>query len=127
MADYKFVDVSADLYDMVVDAEFATPLPAWKTKDLLIEVLNILHLGTRLPSLFEGLSAFQVTDKRIEISFRFSRKSDAVAALSETARDELPRMLTHFVIHVFAKLDRVHKLGAVPFPADFRKFIEFAI
>jgi len=125
MADYKFVDVSDDVMDMVVDAEFGSPFPSLKTQAILREVSDALEIGTRLPIFFEGLSAFQLAEKRIEMSFRFSRKTDDIATLAEMERDELPRTRSLFVIHVFAKIDRVHKLGSVPFPADFRNLVNF--
>lgn len=125
MTDYKFVDISDDVMDMVVDAEFDSPLPSSKMKALLREVSDALEIGTKLPIFFEGVSAFQITEKRMEMSFRFSRKPDDMAVLGENERDELPRTRTHFVIHVFARLDRIHRLGSIPFPANFRDFIEF--
>jgi hypothetical protein len=125
MVDYSFVDISPDTMDMVVDAEFESPLLPLKTKDILQEVSSVLGMGMRLPILFEGLSSFQVTEKKVAMSFRFSRKSDSVAALNDNERDELPRQRTLFVIHVFAKLDHIHRLGAVPFPPDFRNLIDF--
>ena len=125
MVDYTFVDTSINLMDMVVDAEFETPLPSSKTRDILREILDALEIGTKLPILFEGLSKLQIAENRIEMSFRFSKKSDDIATLDEGERDELPRIRTLFVIHVFAKLDRVHRLGSVPFPADFRDLLEF--
>lgn len=125
MVTYKFVDVSIDSMDMLVDAEFESALPSFKTQVVLREIANVLDMGMRLPIFFEGLSAIKLEETRIEMSFRFSRKANDLARLSENERDALPRVRTHFVIHVFAKVDNVHKLGSVPFPEDFRQFIKF--
>ena len=125
MVDYKFVDVSLDLMDMVVDAEFDSPLPPLKTKAILKEISNALDIGAKLPIFFEGVSVLRITEKGVEVGFRFSRKPNDIAKLSEDERDELPRTRALFVIHVFAKLDHIHRLGAVPFPADFRNLIDF--
>lgn len=92
---------------------------------MLREIASVLDMGVHLPIFFEGLSAIRLEETRIEMSFRFSRNATDLAKLSENERDELPRVRIHFVIHVFAKMDKIHKLGSVPFPENFRQFINF--
>lgn len=125
MTDYKFIDISNDLMDMVVDAEFESQLPPSKVQAVLRIVSDALAIGTNMAIYFEGLSVFQISEKGIKISFRFSRNSDDMAKMTQNKRDELLRTRTHFVIHVFAKVDDLHKLGSVPFPPDFRNLLVF--
>lgn len=127
MVDYRFIEASDESFDFIVDAEFDTDIPPAKVQNALCEICNSVLIGSRLPIFFEGLSALHITGKRVEISFRFSNKSDAIVTLDSSARNELPRTRTHFVIHVFARLDKVHKLGAVPFPPNFRDFIDLDV
>jgi hypothetical protein len=127
MTDYKFIDISDDVVDMVVDAEFAAPLPPSKTQYLLHEISSALEIGRNKPILFEGLSAFQVTENRTQLHFRFSTNTEKLSALREEERDDLPKVRTHFVIYVFTKIDAIHRLSSVPFPEDFRRFSEFPV
>jgi|GEM_PF-4575164 len=127
MVDYKFVDVSDELSDFVVDAEFEVEIPPYKVQEVLSEVCEAVLIGTKFPILFQGLSSVHITTHRIEIAFRFSRNPEEIRILSSEDRNELPRIRTQFVIHIFARLDRIAKLGAIPFPPNFRDFVDFKV
>lgn len=125
MVDYRFVEVSEKQSDLIVDAEFGTDIPPSKVERALREICDAVSTGMNLSIFLEGLSAVQITSERIELAFRFSDRTEAIAALDTVARDELPRKRANFVIHVFARLDQVHTLGDVPFPPNFRDFSSF--
>jgi hypothetical protein len=125
MAEYKIIDVSDDAMDIAVDAEFDAPFPSLKMQLLLRELSDAFETAQTLPIFFEGLSKIHIGEKRIEISFRFSRAANKYATLNAEERDELPIASIHFVIHVFARVDRIHKLSSVPFPPNFRIFADF--
>ena len=117
------MDVSANYSDVIVDAEFAEKIPTATMQRAIGEICDAVLVGENLTIFFEGLSALKITSSSVEISFRFSNKTVRTETLVGDARDELPRMRTWFVLHVFAQLDQVHTLGLVPFPSDFRNYV----
>lgn len=125
MVDYRFIEVSDILSDFVVEAEFSTEIPPSLVQKALREVCDAVAFGASLPIFFEGLSAISIGGKNIRIAFRFLNDPTMLANLTGGSRDELPRLRTHFAMHVFAKLDNVHEIGAIPFPPRFRIFLNF--
>lgn len=123
MAKLEIRDTGAtDLFDVVVEADFATPLNPNEMGEVMPLVTELVtsHLAHRL---FEGFGAVEANNHMVKVRFRYSRKRGDPADF-EAGEDEVSRRRREFLYFIFAQIDRRFHLGDTPFPAHFREFGE---
>jgi len=118
-------DENGSFMKMEVEAEFATFLSPSQIAQVLHLVLEILSGSSSKGLFLEGISFLQVDPNNIHIRFRYTTNWEDIKSLDAESRNILPMRQSQFVFYVFAAIDQKFSLGKVPFPPDYRSFINF--
>lgn len=111
-------------HDLNVEVGFAEPLDVSKTTLLLNMILNIMKgkVFQSLDVMFQGIAKLHLEEQSLFIQFRLV-PTENVSAVDHDSR---LRRRTHFIWYLFAMIDVYYPLGDVPFPQDFRTWINIA-
>jgi hypothetical protein len=124
MSVYKSVEED-EYFENIIGVDFENTLPLSDMGKLLKTIFDVLANESDMGDFFEGISLLEITPNGVVIGFRFPRGDKMIAKYKE-AGDKITHRQVHFIRHMFAIIDSVHKLGEVPqyLSPRFRLFIE---
>lgn len=116
MSTFDYIDTpSGESFDVIIEVDFEKVLNGRETVDVLNIVSTILTSEIAL-IFFEELFELRIDAHTIFTRFRY-RKSDIYTT------EDVSRQKVQFIFYLFASIDAKYRLGNVPFPPSFRKFI----
>lgn len=121
MARFEFVDDPVnDYFDVVVEVNFASPLPSVDVHRLLQRVVAVTS-GQLAASLFEGFSSFLVNGSLLRADFRFARVPHD-SHLSGEEQEDRSRQQVQFIFYCFATVGHIYPFASHPFPVGYEAF-----
>lgn len=126
MSNYQSIQSEEGGYhDIFVEVGFAQRI----TPNELAEILQIITVTISGKEVIEldfhllGVSFLEVTLAGLKIKLRFKTFS---TKFPEMDTEDLARQKANFVMHLFAKIDRLFPLEDVPFPAIYKDLFDLA-
>lgn len=114
---------SEDYFDDLVGASFAENLSPTDVSKVIKTILYVASGEAAQGILFLGLTLVEVNLESIRLQLRFSRRQEELLKLDALERDELPRRMSRFIWHLFARIDALYPLKASSLPSGFRNYI----
>lgn len=127
MSRLEFVDtVSEDFFDVIVEVGFEEFLSIRDTVEVLQILLDVIKSKTA-HGLFEGLVHLEINNEILSVRFRFVKSDGDSTDSGDEESENLSRQKVQFIFYLFAKIDRQHRLGDIPFPPSFRAFEDLTL
>jgi len=123
MSRFEILDTEANnFFDVVVEVGFQNqlrPSEVIKILQLIIEASS----GRITSKLYDGLSFLEINESLLMIQFRVSKETNPPTNVDGITGEDLSRLRAQFIFYLFAKIDSQYPLADVPFPENFRMFI----
>ena len=124
MFNMQFMSESDDYFDVRVNAHFDSSISPFDIVNMMKIIHDAVSTSSQNKVYFAGFESITISVSELSIIFRFLRNLDEVRKLTWEEREELPKLMAHYVFRVFARIDKIYRLRDVPFPLEFRDFID---
>lgn len=115
---------SEEHLDIAVEVGFENALGSTDTVQVLQVILEVLNspLGAEFS---EGLASLEIDQRSLSVRLRYPPSESKKPRQGESFSENMPMLRSQFLFYLFAKVDQRYRLGDIPFPPDFRYFLNF--